>query len=99
MCVLGNTILTITAMPVYDALRNLLRVEGFLFSYADDVYMGSAPVQVADALTTAPGIYANVSLSIGLGPKKTELVLPTDCDPEEQPIPRNPRGEPLPDIV
>ena len=56
-------------------------------------------MHVADALTTAPCIYANVGLSIGWGPKKAELVLPTDCDPEKLPIPRNPRGEPLPDIV
>jgi len=61
--------------------------------------MRGTPVQVAGALTTALGIYANVGLSIGWGPKKTELVLPTDCDPEELPIPRNPRGKPLPDIV
>ena len=62
--VLGNIILNITAMPEYDALRNLLGVEGFLFGYADDVYMGGKPVQVADALTTAPDIYASVGLSI-----------------------------------
>ena len=84
---------------MYDALRNLLGVDGFLFNYADDVYMGGKPVQVSDALTSAHGIYANVGLSIGWGPKKKELVLPTDCDPEELPITRNPRGESLPDIV
>ena len=98
-CVPGNAILIITVRPVYDALRNALGFEGFLFSYADDVYMGGTPVQVADALTAAHGIYASVGLSIGWGPKKTELVLPTDCDPEELPISRNPRGEPLSDIV
>jgi hypothetical protein len=64
-CVLGTTILNITIKPVYDALRNLLVVEGFLFSYADDVYMGGKPVQVADALTAACSIYADVGLSIG----------------------------------
>ena len=64
-CVLGNTILSITAKPVYYALRNLLGVEDFLCNYADDVYMGGTSVHVADVLTAAPGTYANVGLSIG----------------------------------
>ena len=54
---------------------------------------------MADALTAAHDIYANFGLSIGWGPKKIKLVLPADCDPEELPIPRNPRSEHLPNIV
>jgi hypothetical protein len=42
--VFGTTILCITAKPVCDALRNLLRAKGFLFSYVDDVYMGGKQV-------------------------------------------------------
>ncbi len=41
-CVLGTTILCVTIRPVYDALLALLGLEGFLFSYADDVYMGDS---------------------------------------------------------
>ena len=61
-CVLGTTILCITAMLVYDALRNLLGVEGVMFSYADEVYTGGKPVQVADTLTPTPDIYGYVGL-------------------------------------
>ena len=46
-CVLGTTILCITVKPVYDALLHILGPEGFLFSYADDVYMGGVPVNMA----------------------------------------------------
>jgi hypothetical protein len=40
-CVLGTTIMCITIRLVYDALLALIVPDGFLFSYADDVYMGS----------------------------------------------------------
>ena len=39
-CVLGTTILWVTIRPTYDALLDLLGPDGFLFNYADDVYMG-----------------------------------------------------------
>ena len=39
-CVVGTIILCVTIRPVYDALLALLGSDGFLFSYADDVYMG-----------------------------------------------------------
>ena len=61
-CVLGTSILRITVRPVYDALRSLLGPKGFLFSFADAVYMGREPLQVAHMLAVAPGIYANVGL-------------------------------------
>ena len=73
---LGTTILCITVMPVYDMLRNLLGVEGFLFSYADDVYMGGKPVQVAVTLTTTPCIYGDVGHSLSWGPKKKDRASP-----------------------
>jgi hypothetical protein len=57
-CVLGTTILCITVRPVYDALLYILGPEGFLFSYADDVYMGRVPVKVALALDPVSGLYA-----------------------------------------
>jgi hypothetical protein len=60
---------------------------------------GGKPVKVADALTAAPDIYGDVGLSIGWGLKKTELYLPSECDPEELPIPCILRGVPLLDIV
>ncbi len=56
-CVLGTTIRCIIDKHVYDALRDLVGPKGFMFSYADDVYMGVEPVLVALTLTTAPCIY------------------------------------------
>ncbi len=67
-CVLGTTIICITVRPVYGAL---LGPKGFLFSYADDVYMGGAPTRVALALSAASDLYAMVGLQLGWGPKKT----------------------------
>ena len=60
---------------VHDALRSLLGPRGFLCNYVDDVYMGGQPVLVAHTLTLVLGIYADVGLSLGWGPKKTKLVL------------------------
>ena len=42
-CVLGTSILCITVRPVYAALIVNQWPKGFLFSYADDVYMGGKP--------------------------------------------------------
>ena len=36
---------------------------------------------------------------MGWGPKKTELVLPLNCDPDSLPLLRDPANHPLPDIV
>ena len=36
---------------------------------------------MANILCAAPGIYAKVGLRIGLGPEKTELILPPLTDP------------------
>jgi len=98
-CVLGTTILCITIRPVYDALLAILGPEGFLFSFADDVYMGGLPVYVAQALTEAVDLYRMVGLTLGWGPKKTELVLPIDCDPSSLPLPCDISGRPLPEVV
>ena len=72
------TILCIIVRHVYDALLVILGPEGFLLSYADDVYMGGLPINVALALDAASGIYAMIGLSLGWGPRKTELQLPAN---------------------
>ncbi len=38
-CVLDTTILCVTTCPIYDAPLGLLGPYGFLFNYADDVYI------------------------------------------------------------
>ena len=69
------TLLCIKVRPIYDALFLILGLEGFLFSYADDVYLGGLPINVTLALEAASGIYAMVGLSLGWGPRKTKLQL------------------------
>jgi hypothetical protein len=54
---------------VYDVLFNLLGPEGFLFSYADDVYMGETPVKVVLRLSAAPDLYIMVDMQLRWGPK------------------------------
>jgi hypothetical protein len=70
-----------------------------LLSYADDVYMGGKPTCVVHALTASPGIYETVSLLLGRGPKRTELVLPQGCNLDDLLLPRDSLGAPVPDIV
>ena len=91
-CVMGTSLLCITVRPVYDALLVILGPEGFLFSYVDDVYMGEAPLNVALALAAASELYALIGLSLGLGPRKTELQVPSDCNLDNLPIPRDDAG-------
>ena len=55
---LGTNIRGVKILPVYDALLFLLGSDGFLFTYADDVYMGGVPIQVAITLSATPGLYA-----------------------------------------
>ena len=98
-CVLVTTILCITVRPVYDALLEILGPEGFLFSYANDVYTGGVPTKVALALSVASDLYAMDGLQLGWGPKKTKLVLPSGCDLDSLPLPRDPEGRSLQDIV
>ena len=86
-CVLGTTIMCITGRPVYDAILVILGPEGFLFSYADDVYLGKVPGNVAVALAAAPGLYRMTGFSLGWGPRKIELELPPGCDPNNLPLP------------
>ena len=64
-CVLGSTILCITGRPVYDAILVTMGPEGFLLSYADDVYLGGVPGNVALALAAALGMYRMIGLSLG----------------------------------
>jgi hypothetical protein len=97
-CVLGTTILCVNVRPVYDALLVILGPKGF-FSYADDAYMGGLPVNVARTLTAAIILYRMIGLTLGWGPKKTKLVLPTNCDPSDHPLPRDVSCRPLPDVV
>ncbi len=98
-CVLGTTILYITVRPVYDALLVTLGPEGFMFSYADNVYMGGLPANVARALTNAIDLYRMIGLTLGWGPKKTELILPDDCDSTNLPLPRDVFVRSLPEVV
>ncbi len=98
-CVLGTTILRITIRPVYDALLSQLGSHDFLFSFADDVYMGGVPTSVARVLTQASTLYAMVGLQLGWGPKKPELVPPPSCDPDELLLARDTDGRPLRDVV
>ncbi len=62
---LGTIFMRITVRPVYDAIMVILGPEGFLFSYADDVYMGGVPRNVALALATALGLYGMIYFSLG----------------------------------
>jgi len=98
-CVLGTTILCIIVKPVYDAILVILRPEDFWFNYADDVYLGGKPWNVALALDAASGLYAMVGLTLGWGPKKIELQLPLDCDPDHLSLPRDDSHRPLLDVV
>ena len=72
----GTTILCITIRLVYDTLCAFLGSDGFLFRYADDVYMGGASVQVAVALFEAPGVYALVGLKLGWVRRRQSLYSP-----------------------
>jgi hypothetical protein len=98
-CVHGTTILCITIRPVYDALLSQLGPQGFLFSFADDVYMDGVCTSVARALNQASSLYAMIGLQLGWGPKKTEIVLPPSCDSNELLLPRDTDGRPLLDVV
>jgi hypothetical protein len=86
---MATTILCITIRLVYVALLALLGPDGFLFSYANDVYMGRVPNLVAIAHSEAPILYAMVDLLLGWGPKKTKMVLPTDCKPDDLTLPQD----------
>jgi hypothetical protein len=98
-CVLGTTIRRITFRLVYDAILVILGPEGFLFRYADDVYLDGVPGNVALALAAAPGLYVLIGLSLEWGPRKRELELPHGCYPSSLPLPRDASREPLPEVV
>jgi hypothetical protein len=98
-CVLGMTILCITVRPVYDALMAILDPEGYLFSYASDIYMSGTSMRVALALDVASDMYSMIALHLGWGPKNTELILSPGFDPDNLPFPRDPTGRNLSDVV
>ncbi len=52
-----------------------------MYAYSDDVYLVSDPDNMFATLVAAPSIYRKVGLRIGWGPGKTELILPSHCDP------------------
>jgi hypothetical protein len=60
--VIGTTILSITVKPVYDTILVIMGPGGFLFNYADDVYLGE---NVARALAAAPRLYGMTGISLG----------------------------------
>ncbi len=70
-----------------------------MFSYADDVYMGITPPNIAHTLTQAHIIFEAAGITLGWGPKKTKLVLLTECDLDDLLLSRNQRGEPFLDIA
>jgi hypothetical protein len=60
----------ITARPVYDAILAIQGPEGFLFNYADDVYLDGVLVDVALAPAAAPGLIWDDRSFDWLGPKE-----------------------------
>ena len=97
--VLGSSILCIAVRPIYDAILVILGPGGFLFNYADDVYLGGVSVNVALPLEATTCLYGMIGLSLAWGPRKTELELPPECDPGCLPLPRNASGKPLHAVV
>ena len=59
----------------------MLGANGALYLYSDDVYLVCDLVSMDHALSAALVIYVKVGLRIGLGPGKTELILPPLRDP------------------
>jgi hypothetical protein len=98
-CVLCMTIMCIIVRHVFDALLEILGPEGCLFNYADDVYLGGVHWNVALALDAASVLYAMIGLSLGWGPRKTELQLLVECEHDHLPLPRDKSGRPLPEVV
>ena len=47
-----------------------------------EVYLTSDRDNMSPALAAAPALYCKVGLRIGWGPGKTELILPSHCDPK-----------------
>ena len=70
-----------------------------MLNYADDVYMGGLPMNVALALDAASDIHAMIGLSLGWGPRKIELHLPANCDHDNLPLPRDESSRLLPELV
>jgi len=96
-CVLGRTIMCITDRPAYDVILAIMGPEGFLLSYADDVYLGGVPGNVALALAAVLSMYRMIGLLLGWGLRKTKLEFPHGCDPDNLPLPRDPPlGNPCP---
>jgi len=51
------------------------------------------------ALDAASGLHVMIGLSLGWGPRKTELQIPIDCDLNNLPLPREDSGRPLLEVV
>jgi len=81
-CAMGAFFFCLAICPVYARLQALLGPEGALYAYSDDVYSLYDVVGMTRALATAPAIYKKVGLRIGWGPRKTELILPSGCEPD-----------------
>jgi hypothetical protein len=77
----------VTIKPVYDALPVDLGLEGFLYSYPDDVYMEDTPIRAALALSSALALCGMVALQLGRVPTKIELVLSSIGSNGDLPLP------------
>jgi hypothetical protein len=64
-----------------------------------NVYLRGVPWNVALALDAASDLYAMIRLSLGWGPRNTELQLLVDYDHDHLPLPRDESSKPLPEVV
>jgi hypothetical protein len=73
--------------------------EGAIYACFDDSHLIAAPENMAKVLAQAPSIFGKVGLRIGLGPWKTELILPEGYDKCAFPYPLDNPGIVAPHVV
>jgi len=85
---------------VYAILWAAMGEEGALYICCDDLYLIAEPVNMAEVLAQAPALFGKVRLRIGLGPRKTELVLiPHGYEKSSFPYPLDDPGVVDPHVV
>ncbi len=92
-------LLCITVEPVYARLREAVGEGGVMYTYCDDSYLLAPAKHMATVLYHAPEIFGKVGLRIGLGPGKTELILPKGCSMQEFPFPLDDPQVAAPQVV
>jgi len=75
--------------PVYAILRADAGEEGVLYTYCGESYLLAPVEKMAQVLHQAPNIFEKLSLRLGYGPGKTELILPHGCPKSSFPFPLN----------